>query len=390
MAGIFLSHASQDKPVVYRLAFDLASRGFPIWFDAWDIHMGHVLMETINAGIGDSDYVLIVLSKNTERSSYWVPAEIERALELERSTGRIIIIPIRLDTATPPPQLRDRVYADFSESYNAGLERLAAELRRLRVDQVDIPLSRRVVPLLIREGTLLQKSIFDSAIGVAARGPREPEAVIGPGQLRFSPDDEYLIERAGMFQRMDSSLSPEKEDAAHAANVTLAEQEDILLNGICLIINETELADSQIEGPTAAYWFCKLLRTSMLWLVKSMNDWIDGVGLQPNPYIDPRTKFEEVYNCSTLDRVDLGPRRPSEPGMYIGLTLYTDPAIGLQQEVMSWYDRYGTLSNQEPLYHHLSWANISKWVMPQLLYRVLKERNFPITWTFDYWMIGGH
>jgi hypothetical protein len=388
MAGLFLSHASQDKPIVYKLAFDLASRSFPIWFDAWDIQIGHSLTETINTGIGDSEYVLIVISQNTERSSYWVPAEIEQALELERSTGRTIIIPIRLDTATPPAQLLDRVYADFSVSYNVGLERLATELRRLGVDQVDIPLSRRVVPLLIREGTLLQKSVFDQAVRAATGGPQGSEQKVGTGQLRFSPDDAYVIERTRMFQRMDANLSPEQEDFAHAANVALGKQEDILLNGICLIINETALADSKIDSATAAYWFCRILRTTMLWLVKSINDWIDGSGLQPNIYIDPLMRLEEVYDCSKLDRVDLGPRHPSELGMYVGMPLYTDPALGLQREVTSWYDRYGIMSNQEPLYHHLSWHDISKWAAPQLLYRVLKDRNLPITWTFDYWMIG--
>jgi hypothetical protein len=389
MAGLFLSHASQDKPVVYKLAFDLAARGFPIWFDAWDIHMGHSLTEVINAGIGDSDYVLIVISKNTQLSSYWVPAEIEQALELERSTGRTTIIPIKLDTATPPAQLQDRVYADFSASYNAGLERLSAELRNLGVDKVAIPLSKRIVPVLIREGTLLQKSVFKQAVEAAVKSRGQVQK-LDRGQLRFSPDDAYLIERDAMFKRMDTSLPPEQEDAAHSANMLLGELEEILLDGISMIINETELADSKIDAATAAFWFCKLLRTSMLWLAKSVNEWIDGVGLQPNPYIDPTARLAEVYGCPALDRVDLGPRRPTEYTMYIGFTLRTDPSLGLERVVSSWQEEYGVMNNQEPLYHYLGWSDISKWVVPQLLYRVLKQKDFPLTWTYDYWMIGAH
>lgn len=391
MSGLFLSHSSQDKQIVYRLAFDLAARGFPVWFDAWEVQIGHQLTEAINAGIDDSDYVLVVISQNTQLSQYWVPAEIEQALELEHASQRTIVIPILLDKSAPPEQLRDRVYADFSESYHTGLERLSTELRNLGVHEVAVPISRRVIPLLIREGTKLQKSVFSQAVE-ATRDSCLPGDKLHPHQLRLSPDDKYRIERDGMLHRMDVRLSPEQEDGAQALNSRLVRDEATLLEGISLIVNEAGLSECNIDATTAAYWFCKLMRTTMLWLAVMTNKWLDGHGDQPNPSIDAiyfTERFEEAYECTKFDKVDVGPRHPSDIGMYDGFRLRIDPALGLEATVQSWYEDTGALGLQDPLKDYISWLDISKWVVPQLLYHVLyRKKNLPITWSYDYWMLG--
>ena len=391
MSGLFLSHSSQDKRIVYKLAFDLSVRGFPVWFDAWDMQIGHRLTEAINAGIDDSDYVLIVISQNTQLSQYWVPAEIERALELERINQRQIIIPILLDDSTPPEQLRDRVYANFSESYNVGLEQLSAELRSLRVHQAAVPISRRVVPLLIREGTKLQEPPFSQAVR-AAGDSHLPGDKLSPRQLRFSPDDTYRIARDEMLHRMDKQLSPEQEDKVQVLNSRLVSHEDILLEGISLIVNEAGLSECNVNATVAAYWFCRLMRTPMLRLVTMTNEWLDGSGEVPNPWLSalhPKM-LEKVYERTEFDKVDVGPRRPGDRGMYDGFVLFIDPSLGLEAKLQSWNKEYG-FWGQEPIYSHLAWMDISKWVAPQLLYRVLVEKtDLPITWSYAYWMFGEH
>lgn len=153
-----LYHATADKPVVYRLAVDLATRGFPVWFDAWNIKLGHSLKEAIDAGIDNSDYLLVAFSRHTAESSYWLPAEVDRAVALEQATGRKIVIPLRLDETTPPSQVGDRFYDVFSKSYSSALRSLISELRSLGAGEVDVPITRRALPLLIREGTYLQQA----------------------------------------------------------------------------------------------------------------------------------------------------------------------------------------------------------------------------------------
>ena len=59
---LFLAHSSADKDLVRRLAIDLVARDISVWFDEWEIRVGHSLMDQIEAGITSSAYLGIVLS----------------------------------------------------------------------------------------------------------------------------------------------------------------------------------------------------------------------------------------------------------------------------------------------------------------------------------------
>jgi hypothetical protein len=65
MAGIFLSHTSKDKPIVTKIAIDLVNRGFPVWFDTWEIDVGDSLLDKIYSGIDEGTYVAVLLSPNS-------------------------------------------------------------------------------------------------------------------------------------------------------------------------------------------------------------------------------------------------------------------------------------------------------------------------------------
>jgi TIR domain len=95
MAGLFLSHASADKPFVTRLAIDLVGRGMPVWFDTWEMDTGDSFEKKIYDGIDSTDYLILVLSPSSVASG-WVQKELTAALALEERDNRTVVLPILL------------------------------------------------------------------------------------------------------------------------------------------------------------------------------------------------------------------------------------------------------------------------------------------------------
>lgn len=131
MPSVFLCHSSADKAFVHKLARDLRLAGVEIWLDALEIKVGDSLIENIQDGIGASDYLAIVLSPDAI-SSDWVKRELNAALMKEMEEKRVVVLPVLYRQTTIPLLLREKLYADFSESYETGLEVLLAALKRRR------------------------------------------------------------------------------------------------------------------------------------------------------------------------------------------------------------------------------------------------------------------
>jgi hypothetical protein len=120
---IFVSHASADKVFVDRLATDLVSHSIPVWYDKLDLRIGESVPGAINAGLSDSKYFAIVLSKASV-SSRWVQEELNAALMRQVAQGGTFILPLLLEDCTIPPLLAHRRYADFRVDYSRALTEL--------------------------------------------------------------------------------------------------------------------------------------------------------------------------------------------------------------------------------------------------------------------------
>lgn len=117
---IFLSHASEDKQFVKRLADDLFDRGLLVWYDEWEIKGGQSITERIKTGIEESAFMAVVLSKNSVDKG-WVKKEIEQGLFKEIDSKKMYILPILLDECSIPKEFKDRRYANFLNNYEDGL-----------------------------------------------------------------------------------------------------------------------------------------------------------------------------------------------------------------------------------------------------------------------------
>ena len=117
---VFLSHSSADKSIVISIALDLQEKGINTWLDAFDILPGESIMTKINDGIEECNLALLFLSKNSVKSN-WVTKEWETMLWDEINSGKVKIIPIKLEECEIPKILQSKKYIDFSENYSEGL-----------------------------------------------------------------------------------------------------------------------------------------------------------------------------------------------------------------------------------------------------------------------------
>lgn len=135
MSSIFLSHSSVDKPFVRKLAADLRRAGFYVWVDEAEIKVGDSLIEKIEDGIDNTDFLGVVISDNSLKSE-WVTREVRIALNQEIAGRRVKVLPILLQQVTLPSFLIDKKYADFTteEKYKSALEDIIKSLSELPVD----------------------------------------------------------------------------------------------------------------------------------------------------------------------------------------------------------------------------------------------------------------
>lgn len=123
LGKIFISHASADKAFVDKLVADLSVKSIPVWYDKLDLRIGDSVPGSINAGLTESKYFAIVLSR-ASIASRWVREELNAALMKQVAQSGTFILPILIEDCDIPPLLAHRRYADFRKDYNSALDEL--------------------------------------------------------------------------------------------------------------------------------------------------------------------------------------------------------------------------------------------------------------------------
>src|ERR1035437_2634670 len=104
---IFLSHSSEDKGFVDRLAFDLERVSVGVWYDKWEIRVGDSLLDKIATGIEQNDFLALVLSPRSVKSE-WVKREVNAALMREMAERRVVVLPLLIEECDIPTLLREK------------------------------------------------------------------------------------------------------------------------------------------------------------------------------------------------------------------------------------------------------------------------------------------
>jgi TIR domain len=126
-----VSYSTEDRPFVDDLVNELKIRSVDVWYDKFEIKVGDSIVQKVNDGIGQSDWLIVVLS-NSSVNSKWVTHELQAALTITIQKGAFLL-PLRKDSVPIPTLLADRRYADFVKDPEQGfrdiLEVVAPNLR---------------------------------------------------------------------------------------------------------------------------------------------------------------------------------------------------------------------------------------------------------------------
>jgi hypothetical protein len=123
MSKIFLSYSRKDSDFARKLAGDLETAGYDVWWDITDLKGGDDWVRTIPAAIEASQYVIVVLTPNSSASE-WVQKEYTQALTLRKK-----IIPIMLVPSSVPFALNTINFINFaSGEYADNFKKLLSTL----------------------------------------------------------------------------------------------------------------------------------------------------------------------------------------------------------------------------------------------------------------------
>ena len=122
---IFLSHNSNDKPVVEQVAIKLKSiyGQDKVFYDSWSIQPGDGIVDKMNEGLTNCKYFFFFVSGNSLKSNM-VKLEWQNAL-FKAAQNRIQFIPIRMDSSIMPTLLTQSLYIDlFSQGLDVAVRQI--------------------------------------------------------------------------------------------------------------------------------------------------------------------------------------------------------------------------------------------------------------------------
>lgn len=180
----FISHSSEDKKFVQRLATDLRTHsGIDTWLDQWEINPGDRIPERIEEGLTETDIFILVLSPDSVNSRWvdyerqaWLTMQIdeEKCAKEESRPPTRRLIPILYRDCQKPAFLHPIHHVKITDQdYEDGFKRLVSAI--LRVSKKP-PLKEEISSAVVPEcdvaprkyvWTLLKSllaSMFDSVV----------------------------------------------------------------------------------------------------------------------------------------------------------------------------------------------------------------------------------
>ena len=120
---VFLCHASEDKPLVERLATDLRANGWKCSLISGALNRETVFVSGLDEGIIECSHFVVLLTK-TSLDKPWVNAEIDAGF-VKKLNGQCKFVPLRCDLeASELPPLLSGLNAPELNDYDADLRAL--------------------------------------------------------------------------------------------------------------------------------------------------------------------------------------------------------------------------------------------------------------------------
>ena len=173
LKDVFICHASEDKPEIIKpLVAAFKREDISYWYDEAEIKWGDSITEKVNEGLKISRYVVVVISKSF-LSKNWPKRELNSALNIEASTGKVRVLPlvvgtdkVRKEIFQKYPLLNDKRYLTWENDVQKIVYALKARLGKtnkifkddnsvIEESNYDIP-----IPKIPKEFSQLDKDRF--------------------------------------------------------------------------------------------------------------------------------------------------------------------------------------------------------------------------------------
>jgi hypothetical protein len=123
---VFISYTQGDREFAHKLAAALEQFPVNVLLDTHELRVGDNINEKINELVSNSTYFLFVISRESIQSK-WANKELEKAIEMKKR-----ILPVITGPIEPPDMLKGIVYANFTSSFEEGIEQLRLTLKDYR------------------------------------------------------------------------------------------------------------------------------------------------------------------------------------------------------------------------------------------------------------------
>ncbi|HEV7646117.1 MAG TPA: toll/interleukin-1 receptor domain-containing protein [Pyrinomonadaceae bacterium] len=120
MANVFISHRTNDNREAELLANEMRKAGHNVWLDIWNITLGHSIVERINEGLEQANYLILCYS-SSGIDSEWMRREWMSGLSRKLNGKQINILPVILTGGEPPAILEDVLYVDLTKNWSDGV-----------------------------------------------------------------------------------------------------------------------------------------------------------------------------------------------------------------------------------------------------------------------------
>jgi len=149
---VFLCHASEDKKSIVRSLYEgLTKAGITCWLDEAEVSWGDSIVEKVQEGLRESQFVIVVLSK-AFLAKPWPRRELAAALSVEASTGGVRVLPLlagdeqeRRAALVELPLLADKLHLIWDGDLTRVVEAMQQRLKKPDIAKTPAQLQRKQV-----------------------------------------------------------------------------------------------------------------------------------------------------------------------------------------------------------------------------------------------------
>ncbi|MCE9585259.1 toll/interleukin-1 receptor domain-containing protein [Candidatus Nomurabacteria bacterium] len=127
---VFICHASEDKDFVNILAQSLKDAGFSVWYDSFVVGWGDDLRPTIDNGLKNSRYGIVIFSKAFLSKKKWTEYELNGLFSKEKN-GKNVILPIWHNITREDISQYSLTFADRIAKKSDNINEIILELKTI-------------------------------------------------------------------------------------------------------------------------------------------------------------------------------------------------------------------------------------------------------------------